>query len=105
MKEETYKKFFKIASIMLFLAILPLPYFYYELLRIIVFCSSLYAISRDLLVRNTNEKIYFIIIAILFNPVIPVYLSKMIWIPIDFTVGAFYLEYSKSYLELKKESS
>ena len=48
--------------------------------------------------QNKDEWLYvFIGIAILFNPVLPIYLSKAIWIPIDIVVGILYLfNYKKS---------
>ena len=87
------KLFWYIPAILLFLGIFSLPYDYYKLLRVIVFISALYLISQ-----NKNEWVYiFLGIAILFNPLLPIYLSKGIWIPIDIVVGILYLfNYNKS---------
>lgn len=81
------KLFWFIPAALLFLGVFSLPYGYYMLLRVIVFVSALYLISQ-----NKNEWLYiFLGIAILFNPILPIYLSKTIWIPIDIAVGILYL--------------
>lgn len=87
------KLFWYIPALLLFVGVFPLPYGYYMLLRVIVFVSALYVMSQ-----NKDEWLYvFIGIGILFNPVLPIYLSKAIWIPIDIVVGILYLfNYNKS---------
>ena len=87
------KLFWYIPAILLFLGIFSLPYDYYKLLRVIVFISALYLISQ-----NKNEWVYiFLGIAILFNPLLPIYLSKSMWIPIDIIVGILYIfNYNKT---------
>lgn len=87
------KFFWYIPAILLFLAVFSLPYDYYTLLRVTVFISALYIMGQ-----NKNEWLYiFLGIAILFNPIIPIYLSKGIWIPIDITVSILYLfNYNRS---------
>jgi len=93
-REEMFNKlFWYIPAALLFLGIFSLPYDYYTLLRVIVFISALYIMSQ-----NKNEWLYvFLGIAILFNPVLPIYLSKGIWIPIDIIVGILYLfNYNKT---------
>ena len=87
------KLFWYIPALLLFLGAFPLPYGYYMLLRVIVFVSALYVMSQ-----NKDEWLYvFLGIAILFNPILPIYLSKAIWIPLDIVVGILYLfNYNKS---------
>ena len=72
-----------IAAIMLLIAILPLPYGYYQFLRWVV-CGIAAFIAFEAYNWGKTWAIWlFGIIAILFNPIIPVHLTKEIWQPID----------------------
>ena len=73
----------KIIGILLFVAVLPLPMGYYDLLRIIV---SIGAVLNILVGRSI-----FIPVLIIFNPIIPVYLyDKAIWAIIDIVSGMIF---------------
>jgi len=82
---EVYFTIWIIPIIMLFVALLDLPYGYYTLLRIIVCgCSGYLAFTA----YNVSQKAtlwVFILggIALLFNPIIPIHLSKELWTIID----------------------
>lgn len=75
--------------------VLPLPYDYYLLLRAVVCASAALVVYYDL--KNGNESwIIFAIVGALFNPFVPVYLNKPIWIVIDLaTAGLFYRRYQR----------
>ena len=70
---------------MLCIALMPLPYGYYTLLRIVICGAS------GLIALHEYEKkeelsawvLGFSFIAILYNPVIPVHLTREIWTPIN----------------------
>jgi len=83
MKNEMILKVVKIViAALLLLAIASLPIGYYTFLRIVVCIASVVLC----IVYFENIKllaIIFGIIAILFNPILPIYLSKETWIPID----------------------
>jgi hypothetical protein len=73
-----------ITAIFLLLAIIPFwDYSYYILLRWGVCFSSIIVAVGFYNSRLTNWAIIFGIIAFLFNPLFPVYLSRAIWTPID----------------------
>lgn len=79
-----------LCSILLFVALLHLPIKYYRFLRVVVFIGSL------LIILNKEVKLlwklFFLPIAILFNPIIPVYLYfKSYWIPLDIIAGVLFL--------------
>ncbi len=79
-----------ICAFLLFVAILNLPIEYYTVLRIVVFFGSLLVIES--LLKKGVWVIVFGIIAILFNPIIPMYLYiKSYWVPIDITSGIMFL--------------
>ena len=74
----------------LFLAIANLPYGYYRFLRITITVISGINIYFEVEKENKSNLIIFLAIAILFNPIIPIYLNKTTWIPIDFITGLFF---------------
>lgn len=86
-----------IASLMLFGALAPLPYGYYQLLRFTVCSIGGYVAFK----AYEWDKIWatwaFGIIAVLFNPLIPIHLPRELWQPIDlicsvvFAFGVFIL--------------
>ena len=85
------------SSAFLLIGILNLPYGYYSFLRLFITCSSIY-ISLAYKEKNKNKLniwvIIFLIVAILFNPIFPIYLDKESWKIIDFLVaGLFLLSY------------
>ncbi|MFN4083187.1 MAG: DUF6804 family protein [Bacteroidia bacterium] len=79
-----------IACGLLLTAIASLPYGYYRFLRIaITIISGVNAYS----VFESDNKILFIcflMVAVLFNPIFPIYFEKATWAPIDLVVGVFF---------------
>jgi len=82
-------KIFYIPAILLFLAFLELPYGYYTFLRLVVTGMALYA-AFGLLEKGSINFWVMLAIAALFNPLIPVHLTKEIWLPIDVLVGIYF---------------
>jgi len=80
-----------IAATMLLLALAPWPYGYYQLLRFVV-CGVAVYIAFMAYNWHKNWAIYlFGFIAVLFNPLIPVHLSRELWQPIDTVCGIIFL--------------
>lgn len=80
-----------ICSGLLLLAIAELPSGYYTFLRIAVFIATLIVIVAEFKNGISFRVIAFGIIAIVFNPLIPVYLNdKETWIPIDIISAVFF---------------
>jgi hypothetical protein len=81
-----------LAMAMLLVAILNLPYGYYTLLRLVI-CG----ISASFVYFAWYAKRFLSILAgitaLLFNPLIPIYLEKETWILIDIIVTVFFLIY------------
>lgn len=76
----------------LLIAILPIQdYGYYILLRWIVMSAALYILYKTH--KNPSvSKFGFILIALFYNPVIPVYLyDKIFWTIINFSVVGYYM--------------
>lgn len=80
-----------ICAITLFVAVLSLPIIYYTGLRVLVFIGALLIIIKHYKAKN-YWLLFFIGIAILFNPIIPIYLyQKALWIPLDIIAGLLFL--------------
>ena len=90
---EPYRKvIFLIVAAMLLLSILPLPYGYYSLLRLVVTISSILGILIFNKEGDSKAVICLGFIGILFNPFIPIHLDRMVWAPIDI-ISAIYFYY------------
>jgi len=80
-----------IAAGLLFLGILELPYGYYIFLRIIICILS--GITAYVSYESDKKSWMWLfgIITVLFNPLIPIYLDKEVWVIIDFIVGIIFI--------------
>jgi predicted membrane protein len=86
------KSFFTFCAICCFIGILRLPIEYYTFLRILISIGALLAVYLYLLSKNQYVSIIFLVILIIFNPVLPIYLyQKGLWIPIDTITGVMFL--------------
>lgn len=75
-----------------FLALLKLPIAYYTLLRVIVSLGAILAVYLAIREKNYVWAFIFTIVAVIFNPLFPVYLHrKLPWMPIDIIVGLLFL--------------
>ncbi|MBI2050716.1 MAG: hypothetical protein HYT31_02830 [Parcubacteria group bacterium] len=88
-KLEFYRWPAIVSSIVLFLSVFPMPYGFYTITKIIVTASSIY--YAYYLYRALRKKGFwfwcFVAVAILFNPIMPIYLyNKTLWGAIDFVV-------------------
>ena len=79
----------KLLATLLFLAVLPLPYGYYEILRVAVCLGIIFMLISSWSTLDSATKAILIVIALLFNPFSPIYLSKMVWVVIDFIAGIY----------------
>jgi hypothetical protein len=82
-----------VATVSLFLAIIPIwPYGFYTFLRFLVCGVSAYfayKISHN--EKFIKHRVPLIVIAVLFNPLFPVYLFRLMWVLIDLGVGIYFL--------------
>jgi len=86
---------------LLLLAIFPLPYGYYTLLRLVVTVCAIIAAWVSFKAKETVnwEVVAMGLIAILFNPLAPVWLSRSVWLPIDLVAAGFF-----AYLAMRSEA-
>jgi hypothetical protein len=81
-----------IAAFLLFVGIFDMPYGFYTFLRLTVFAVSAYFSYTWFKYEYSprNFGISFILMAFLFNPFLPIHLSKGIWVAIDVFGAGFY---------------
>ena len=82
-----------VPAVLLILApLISFPYGFYTLLRLIVSVTAGFIIFYNYKgAGGINEiTILFSLILILYNPIIPVHLSREIWLPINFITSAIY---------------
>ncbi len=77
---------------LLFIGLIDLPIGYYTLLRIVVTIGSVAVVVTEYEEGLNFGVITFGLIAILFNPLIPIYLNdKSAWMPIDIIGGIIFI--------------
>jgi uncharacterized membrane protein len=81
---------------MLLLGVLPLPYGYYMLLRIVA-CGA-FAYACFIAYRNQANALPWVygLFAVVFNPIAPIRLDKGTWVLVDILAGATLLLTAKS---------
>ena len=72
-----------VAAGMLFYALADHPYAYFTLLRFIVCTVASYCAVQANSQKNEQWTWVYGVIAVLFNPIIPIHLSRGLWIIID----------------------
>ena len=95
MKDISNKKnkvFWLAPIIVLAIGILPMPIGYYTLSRLVVCITALYFVHNFYKKRDNTNLWIFGFIAILYNPIAPIYLyEKIIWIIVNLiTIFLFY---------------
>jgi len=80
-----------IAAIILLFALAPWPYGYYQLLRFVVCGAALYIAFMAYNWQKIWAAWLFGFIAVLFNPLIPIHLSREIWQTIDVVCGILFI--------------
>ena len=82
--------------------LLPLPTPYYLLVKIAVFVfglSAFIALPSD----YSTEKIVFLVLAIIYNPVAPIYFgTRLIWWPLNLFTVYFFWKLRKEILEYER---
>ena len=88
-KDETMPKFFLlplVLCVVFFISIFDMPYGYYTFARVIVFVLSIIFLFMWYAAEGMEFSMKFIpviIVAILWNPILPIYLDKETWVILD----------------------
>ena len=91
-----------IPGVLLIIApIISFPYGFYTFLRLVVTIAAIIVVVSSLKNKGgaNNISIIFGLITILYNPLIPIHLSREIWMPINFITSGIYFFYL---LKIKK---
>ena len=84
-----YKTGLVIAIVCLLLALLPMPYGYYQLLRLIVCGVSIWG---AVLTHNNNPTlcVLYILFALLYNPLFVIHFDRSVWGVINIITALFF---------------
>ncbi len=94
-----------IAAALLFLGVLPLPYGYYTLLRMVAFGVFAWAAFIAFERRGSVLPWVFVLLAILFNPIITIHFPKELWAVLDLCSGALLIFASGEIQEKKTQGT
>jgi hypothetical protein len=86
-------KFDNLPILLLMLAVLPLPYAYYQIMRWIVCGFAIQIILNHS--KINNWKALFCLIAIIYNPINPIHLEKTIWMVVNTISAIIWIAYEK----------
>jgi len=89
------RSFLLLSTGMLLVSVLPLPYDYYTLLRLIVTTTAVMSAYHFYKINDSKLVVIFSFIALLFNPLIQIHLNKPLWLVIDISVAAYFYSVSK----------
>jgi len=91
-KQNLYRGISYFSLVLLILAMPSLlPYSFYIFLRWVICLSALLlGLGGNYRTINRHMVYVWIFIAILFNPIVPIYLSKQLWIAIDVVVAILF---------------
>ena len=78
------------AGLLLLFALGDMAYSYYLFLRIAICVGSIFLIWYFVSAKIEWLGWFFVIPAILFNPIVPIYMDKSIWQTIDFVFALFF---------------
>lgn len=98
MKITNQNWFILLAGALLLLAIPSglWPYFYYQILRWVITIVALYSAYSSYKTKNTKWTIIMGAVAVLFNPIAPIYFDKNTWQILDLvTAGVFFVSLKK----------
>lgn len=79
-----------LSIVLLLIALLPLPYGYYILLKLVICFSCIREIiigSKD----NVDELLFFLAITILYNPIVKMPLGKAIWSIVNVLTASYFI--------------
>jgi len=86
------KKIYLIPTAILFGALLSdLPYGYFQILRWTTCITAIFFANESMSWFKQPVPSIFIAIAVLFNPILPMHLSRSIWLILDVITGILFL--------------
>jgi len=98
-EQANYRVLFsKIATTALLIAVIPVwPYFFYQFLKLAIFGASAFSVYLYHKEKNKQWMIIMIVIAIIFNPINPLYFGHFLWSIVDLIVALLFFKSPKSH--------
>jgi len=92
-----------VTAVMSFVAILDLPYGYYQVLRFVVCIAAIYYLYKSYK-HDSHLPVRWLAvgIAILFNPIAPIHLDRSIWVFLNVATGIYF---ATIYRTIKRHAS
>lgn len=100
-EQKEYRILFsKIAAIALLVAVIPIwPYFFYQALKLVVFGAAAFSAYLYHKEKNRGWMLTMIGIAIVFNPINPLYFGHFLWSIVDLVVAWLFFKSPKHHRE------
>ena len=90
--------FSNIAAIVLLVAVIPIwPYFFYQALKLVIFGAAAFSVYLYHKEKNKGWMLTMIGIAIVFNPINPLYFGHFLWSIVDIVVAILFFKSPKHY--------
>ena len=89
--------FLYFAAIVVLIGLMPMPYVGYTLVKIGVVSGCLLAITKvsGIKLFEVNANIWLVGLAVLYNPILPIYLTRNIWIFLDIVTAIILIYLAK----------
>lgn len=96
-EQKEYRELFsKVSMIGLLIAVVPVwPYFFYQFLKFVIFGSAVYSAYLYNKEKNKGWMVIMIVIAIIFNPINPLYLGHFLWSIADIIIAILFFKSPK----------
>jgi len=100
-EQKEYRILFsKIAAITLLVAVIPIwPYFFYQALKLVVFGAAAFSVYLYHKEKNKGWMMTMIGVAIVFNPINPLYFGHIFWSVVDIVGAILFLRSPKNYIK------
>lgn len=89
-------------AVLLLLCLAKMPYGFYQIVRFLAFAGFGYLAYLEYRGKNVDRMVLFIVLALLFQPFLPLSLGRVIWNAVDVVV-AVYLVYLLVKMHLKSK--
>ena len=89
-------------AVLLLLCLAKMPYGFYQIVRFLAFAGFGYMAYLEYKGKNIDRMVLFVVLALLFQPFLPLSLGRVIWNIVDVIVAA-YLLYLRAKIHLKSK--
>ena len=88
-EKSTLTIIFTVLVILLLLCLAKMPYGFYQVVRFLAFAGFGYTAYLQYKNNNIDRMILFIVLALLFQPLLPIALGRVIWNIVDVVVACY----------------